>query len=114
MSANAPLGWRGGRGLETREGEVLLTSGPGHRALEHRVVMARILDRPLTSREQVPHLNGVRHDHRPGPLVLSTPTTHDRRTLITAMERRILFGESCLRDYSPKSRLCDSGTTPTR
>lgn len=65
---------RGGRTIDSR-GYVLLAKSllppedhhlldRSYRVLEHRLVMARHLGRPLTSDESVHHKNGVRKDNR--------------------------------------------------
>ena len=57
-------------------GYVRVWVGPDHPmshkgwALEHRVVMAEIIGRPLTQAEQVHHRNGDRQDNRPENLEL--------------------------------------------
>jgi len=75
---NSPK-WKGGRSRD-REGYVWLNVGPeypgavrrGHIWVikEHRKVMAEVLGRPLTRRENVHHLNGVKDDNRPENLEL--------------------------------------------
>jgi hypothetical protein len=52
-----------------RDGYVMLTVR-GRRMLEHRYVMERMLGRRLLGTETVHHINGVRHDNRPGNLEL--------------------------------------------
>lgn len=65
--------WRGGR-QTTSYGYVYVYLPPDHAfaemrtskgyVLEHRLVMAQNLGRPLTSKETVHHINGVRDDNR--------------------------------------------------
>ena len=44
--------------------------------LEHRLVMARKVGRPLTANELVHHLNGVKNDNRLENLLVVTHSTH--------------------------------------
>lgn len=67
--------WRGGRTLD-KDGYVLLWM-PGHpeanqhgQVREHRIVMARMIGRPLLRSEVVHHENDIRHDNRPENLRL--------------------------------------------
>jgi hypothetical protein len=69
--------WKGGRRKNKRTGYVRVWVDPsdplavmvpksekGSHVLEHRLVMARWLGRPLLSSEHVHHKNGVKHDNR--------------------------------------------------
>lgn len=66
--------WKGGK-TTTRYGYVYLwidkndplyvmTKSGKNYALQHRIVMARSLGRPLTKKETVRHINGIRSDNR--------------------------------------------------
>jgi len=64
--------WNGGRHA-TSAGYIYVRLYPGHRffhltrrglILEHRLIMAQLLGRPLTAREMVHHINGIKDDNR--------------------------------------------------
>jgi hypothetical protein len=82
-----------------------LTGGESQ-ALEHRYVMAQVLDRPLWPDESVHHKNGDRLDNRPTNLELwSRWQPRGQRT-----EDKVAWALELLRRYAPEA-LSDQGGT---
>lgn len=69
--------WKGGR-LLRNDGYVLLWRPDGRHVLEHRVVMASALGRPLTTREVVHHRDGNKSNNALENLELTNPVDHGR------------------------------------
>lgn len=59
--------------------------------LQHRLVMAKRINRPLKSNEHVHHMNGIKDDNRPENLMLCSPTSHrqEEKRIIDALKARI-------------------------
>jgi len=98
--------WKGGRAIDTygyvwllvrflskddQSLAISMMNNDGY-VLEHRLVMARKLGRPLTHQEVVHHLNGVKSDNRPGNLevVSSAKHTEEHKVIKDRLRAEIL------------------------
>ena len=82
--------------------DIHLYGGMAHRGsssiLEHRLVMARGLGRPLENSEVVHHLNGVKGDNRLENLLVLQKSSHD--VVISALMRRVKYLEGLVEKLS--------------
>lgn len=90
--ASSHPNWKGGRTLD-KSGYVMLHKSllspeelelckdelSNHGYLrEHRLVMAKLIHRPLLKTEIVHHLNGIKDDNNPSNLKLLNPSSHNK------------------------------------
>lgn len=67
---DAPRRRERGTGKVGGHGYIVVTMPNGTTTVAHRLVMETILGRPLNGRENVHHINGIKHDNRPENLEL--------------------------------------------
>lgn len=72
----------------------LLPSPPPREVLEHRLVVARQIGRPLRRTEMVHHINGVKTDNRPENLHLTDWASHSREHRLIERELTQLRAEN--------------------
>ena len=100
MNGAGNQNWRGGTWIDRRSGyrlmntehltmedRALLPTPMPREYLEHRLVMARSLGRPLRPEEHVHHINGIKSDNRPENLTAMDWADHSREHRV--MERRL-------------------------
>lgn len=75
-----------------------LSEGISGYAMEHRLIMAHKIGRPLTQKEVVHHINGIKDDNRLVNLLLMVGGKHN--ILIPTMQKRIQALEARLRGQS--------------
>ena len=86
--------WKGGRFISSRGYVMITVPGRKKSVPEHRVVMERILGRPLLSSEVVHHRNGIKHDNRPENLELMDAATHKMEHQAVVKELRKMRAEN--------------------
>ena len=99
--------WQGGAYTDRRTGyryvsvanlspedQALLPTPLPREYLEHRLVMARKVGRPLTADEMVHHINGVKDDNRPENLHLTDWAGHSREHRLIERELAELRAEN--------------------
>ena len=98
--------WKGGRRVND-QGYVVLTLGGGQKPrLEHRVVMERVLGRPLLKTENVHHKNGIRTDNRPENLEIWIKVQPCGQRIPDI----VAHAEEMLRRYAPEKLALTVGT----
>jgi hypothetical protein len=109
LNGDKAKGWKGGR-VTNSDGYIKILAGADHPfvcmakgrplyILEHRLVMARHLGRPLKESEIVHHLNGIRKDNRFENLGMVNRKRHDNNTVVKLIQERVLKLESELKKY---------------
>ena len=85
-------------GKTTSRGYKMIYSGNNKYVFEHRLIMEKVLGRPLKKDEVVHHLNGIRSDNRPENLSVMFKNLHDSEghTYILILQERIRHLESLL------------------
>ena len=93
--------WRGGVANDSRGYLVqrlhrdspfapMLNNKKSNSIMQHRLIMAQHLGRCLESWEHVHHLNGIKNDNRTENLALTDSRRHEKHTLNTLLQKRIV------------------------